>query len=342
MNAPFPDRDFFDGTGYDPETVRFFDVAHEGAQVRSVAAAVDKLADLHGFSPRSVVILSPDHLARQAARLAVTHCEPQRAPLVVTDRLPTFVGALDVVVALTDRGDDPRLAQDLLTAAGRGAETVLAGPARGPLLDDIPDRTVTIPTLPTVAGFSPARVITTVIAVLDLLEATEVPVSERLSELAESIDAEIALLSPERDESINPGRALREFVEGVRVVHTGPGEYAGNHTVGTRTAELVAHLWSARGIPSGFVDPADVPELLAKQNTANSNDIFHDPFLDEPAPLLPLKVVVWATKGTDLSNSLAVNVDSAARTVGRLDTALRLVTRAQAATTYADPGEIRA
>lgn len=337
MTDRYDDRDFFDGSGYDRETVRFFDVAHEGAQIRSVAAAVDKLSDLRGYSPRSIVVLSPDYLTRQACELAISHCEPLRAPIVVTDRLPTFVGALDVVIAVTDRGDDPDLAQALITATGRGAETIVAGPARGPLVDDIPTRARVIPALPTAAGFSPARAITTVIAVLESLEGPEISVGVKLAELADNVDAEIALLSPERDDTINPGRALRSFVHNARIVHTGPGEYEVEHSVGTRAAEFCAHLWTARDLVSGHVHPADLPELLAEENTANSHDIFHDPFLDEPEGLIPLKVIVWAAKSTEIPNALAVSVDATTRPVGRLDTTLRLVTRALAATTYTDP-----
>lgn len=341
MSPTDSDRDFFDGSRYDPETVRFFDVAHEGAQIRAVAEAVDKLSHLRGFDPRSVVILSPEHLARHAARLAVTHLEPLRTPLVVTDRLPTFVGALDAVIALTDRGEHPQLAQDLIAAGNRGAEVVVAGPARGPLLEDLPERAAVIPALPTVAGFSPARAITTVIAVLDACNGAEVPVAERLGQLADNVDAEIAALSPERDETINPGRGLRIFADGARIVHTGPGEFTEDHVVGARTAELVAHLWSARGLPSGFVDPGEIADLVATQSTANSNDIFHDPFLDEEPVLLPLKVIVWAAEEAGWPNSLAVNVDPATRSLGRLDTTLRLITKALAATTYQDPGAAR-
>ena len=34
------DNTFYDGSAYDPETVRFFDVAQEGAQVRQIGGLV--------------------------------------------------------------------------------------------------------------------------------------------------------------------------------------------------------------------------------------------------------------------------------------------------------------
>lgn len=325
------EQDYYDGSGYDPETVRFFDVAHEGAQIRSVAGTVDQLMRLRGAQPRSIVVLATDHLQRAAARFTLAECAPMRAPVIVTDQLPTYFGALDVLVALTDRGDDPVVARALITADNRGAETVVAGPARGPFVDDIPAATISIPALPTVAGFSPARAIVTITAVLDVIENGDIPVEDRLYHLADNVDAETTALSPERDATVNTGRNIRAHVEGARILHTGaPG-------VGANVAELAAHLFSAGGLAGGFADYADFPDALGDTVTANSNDIFYDPYLDEPEGLLPLRVIVWASAETDLAHALPVPVESAAPSLGRLDTALRLITTALAVSTYSAP-----
>lgn len=334
MSTP-DDREYFEGSGYDRETVRFFDVAHEGAQIRAVAGALSELTRLRGASIRSVIIIAPDHLARVAAHFAVAQRSPLRIPVVVTDALPAYVGALDVILALSDRGDDSRLAQGLITADRRGAATVLAGPYRGPLLEDTPGDTVVIPALPTVAGFSPSRVIAAVVALLDVLEEGDVPVGDTLSALADNVDAELSVLSPERDESVNPGRQLRSFVEGARVVHTGePDRGDGDGAVGVHVAELVAHLWSAAGLASGFADPADFPAALGDEPEAVADSIFHDPFIDGPENAVTLKTIVWAAASSPLPRSLPVRVDTAAPTLGRLDVALRLIVRALAAPTY--------
>lgn len=334
MSTP-DDRDYFDGAGYDRETVRFFDVAHEGAQIRAVAGALPELIRLRGASIRSVIILAPDHLPRVAAQFAVAERSPLRVPVVVTDTLPAYVGALDVVTALSDRGDDPRLARDLITADRRGAATVLAGPSRGPLLEDTPDDTVVIPALPTVAGFSPSRAIATVLAVLDVLEEGDVPISDKLAGLADNVDAELSVLSPERDESVNPGRQLRSFVEGARVLHTGaPASGDGDGDVGVHVAELAAHLWNAAGLTSGFADPADFPAALGDEPESVADSIFHDPFLDGPEGTVALKTIVWAAAASSLPRSFPVRVDTAAPTLGRLDVALRLIVRAQATPAY--------
>ena len=56
-----------DTGNYDAETVRFFDVAHEGAQIRLVAGEVERWGEaLSGLNPRSLVIIPTDAIARQA------------------------------------------------------------------------------------------------------------------------------------------------------------------------------------------------------------------------------------------------------------------------------------
>ncbi|MFW9186083.1 exopolyphosphatase, partial [Corynebacterium striatum] len=100
------DSGYFDGAAYDPETVRFFDVAHEGGQVRVLAGEVQQLAQhLGGTQPRSLVILPTEQVARAAAYTAAGLAEPSRVPVVVAESLPQFVGALDVVVVIGERGE---------------------------------------------------------------------------------------------------------------------------------------------------------------------------------------------------------------------------------------------
>ena len=51
--------DYYSGAGhYDRETVRFFDVAHEGAQLRAVAGALPQIERLRGMQPLSLIHIS--------------------------------------------------------------------------------------------------------------------------------------------------------------------------------------------------------------------------------------------------------------------------------------------
>ena len=126
-----------DTGNYDAETVRFFDVAHEGAQIRLVAGEVERWGEaLSGLNPRSLVIIPTDAIARQAAHLGVGLAEPLRIPIVVTESLPRYVGALDVVVVVGEPDECDWASRALITASQRGATTVLIGPAKGPLVED--------------------------------------------------------------------------------------------------------------------------------------------------------------------------------------------------------------
>lgn len=157
-------------TSYDPESVSFFDIAHEGAQARVVAAAVPELARvLGGLRPRSIVILAADQVSRAAAHVAVGLAEPAEVPMMVSESLPRFTGALDVVVVA---GDSPWAERALHAAARRGATTILLNE-----IEDAPEDTVVIDTLPTAEGISPVRAITAVHAVSAVLSEDPVLVS---------------------------------------------------------------------------------------------------------------------------------------------------------------------
>ena len=334
--------DYYEGAQhYDRETVRFFDVAHEGAQLRAVSGSLDALTRLRGMNPRSVVVVGTDQIALAAARAMVALRTPVPLPVVVTDTLPSYVGALDVVVMVGDAAAREQDLKGLLSAASRGCETILAGPGRGPLLDDAPPQTTIIPALPTAAGASPARTMGVVGAVLDALTGDVEEITQALEVVADEVDRELESLSPERDETMNPARQLRAFAADSRVLHTGTSR------CGATIAALIADLWSARGIPSGFVHAEELPlatEFSRPAGGVGANDIFHDPFIDGPLELVPLKTILWAQQAQPDSaaagESAVPNLRvEAVEAVGLGDTAqaLRLITRAYAATALDDP-----
>lgn len=331
--------DYFNGAGsYDRETVQFFDVAHEGAQLRAVAQAAGSVSHLSGLNPRSVVVLATDQVAAAAARAVLAWHAPLEVPVMVTRTLPNFVGALDVVVVVGDAAGRESDSRALITAANRGAATVLAGPSQGPLLDDAPGTTSVIPSLPTAAGPSPARTIAVVDLVLRTLAGEQEVAAERLELLAREVDQEIEAVTPERDETVNAARQLRGFTAGARVLHTGIGAHDG------AVAELAAVVWSTRGIPSAFVAADELAGAVERARPAGrpaADDIFHDPYLDGPAELVGLKTIVWACGNAgDIPDAVspASRVESAVtESQDPAAAALRLLGRAYAATALADP-----
>lgn len=332
-SAPEPARprlagmDYYSGAGhYDRETVRFFDVAHEGAQLRAVAGALPHIEHLRGMQARSLVITATDTLAAAAARAAIALREPLAMPVLVTDQLPAYVGPLDVVLIVGERSTRESDARALITASNRGAEVVLAGPARGPLLDDAPSNTTTIPALPTAAGPSPARTMASVTAVYDALAGSS---TQNLEEIAEQVDADLVALSPEREEAVNPARQLRAFATDALVVHstteTGSSEAT---AVGRAVAAVAAELWTSRGLVSGYAAPEEMPL---------------DQMLDPQSQLVPLKTVLWALPAevaeaaSAAPNTRAESVDDVG--LGSLAQCVRMITRAYAVTAFDPPAD---
>lgn len=203
---------------------------------------------------------------------------------------------------------------------------MLAGPAQGPVIDDAPDRTIIIPSLPDVHSPSPARAVTSIATVLDSLHEEIEVVQEGLEEIASMIDEELILLSPERDSTVNPARQLREFAGGGRIIHTG------SCGLGIVVAEMVATIWTLKGLPSAAVS-LDELSTAAPINLP-IDDIFHDPFIDGPSALIPLKTIVWAEDPAVASFSNALSVTYEASEAGVVAGSLRLITRGLAATTY--------
>lgn len=335
------DSSYTSGAGnYDRDAVRFFDVAHEGAQLRAVAGGLEPLGRLRGMGARALVVVATDQVSLAAARATVTALQPLPLPVVVSRELPGFIGPLDVVVAVgaeAGRDDDARA---LITAARRGAVTVLAGPAEGPLLDDAPSDTAVIAALPTAVGASPARAAAVTAAVLRVLEAPVEVVAERLALIADEVDAEVQALAPDRDDTVNPARQLGAYAQGSRVLHTGAGAY------GDAVAQVAAALWTSRGIASGYLPADEVPAAVENAReaspTARADDIFYDPYLDGGPQLVGLNTIVWACG--DLSGLAApgARVETVAAEASAADEAaqaLRLSTRAYAAAALGEPGE---
>lgn len=321
-------------SGFSREDALFFDIAHEGAQLRAVGQAAHLLEGLRGLQPRSVVVLATDQVAAAAARAVATFAAPLEVPVVVVDVLPAYVGALDVVVVVGDNAGREKDLRGLITAADRGAETIFAGPNQGPLLEDAPQATTVIPALPDTAGASPLRTCAVVGAVLLTLRQPAEVVAERFELLASEVDAELESVSPRRDVAVNAARKLRARVDGTRVLHSGFG------VAGNAVAELVAALWSTHGIPASFVGDSELPFAVERAQEGNSasaaDEIFHDPYLDGPAKLVGLTTVVWTCEATDPVAPAGSQMESVETEADDLAArAARLVARAYAVTALA-------
>ena len=167
---------------------------------------------------------------------------------------------------------------------------------------------------------------------------------ETLEDLAAAVDRELAQLSPERDATTNPGRQLREFIDGARIIHScvlDPYSYSERREhvqLDALVARMAATIWAVHGLPSAYVDPAELRRALDRDSDSSpANDLFYDPFIDgdgADGALVPLKVVFWGQEEANLPNSLAVRSIDPDPGLGHLARSLQLITRSFAATAY--------
>ena len=143
--------------GYDPLAVAFYDIAHEGAQVRAIAGAIEAsvkpqhdefgaeipgLASLAGVRARSIVVLCADNLSYRCAQLAASLIQPLPVALVITETIPGYLGALDVLIVVSEKGEDAAISRAISQSVSRGITTVLVCPGDCPMVSDAPRGTI--------------------------------------------------------------------------------------------------------------------------------------------------------------------------------------------------------
>lgn len=200
-----------------------------GAQIRAVATAVDDgtLDALAGFRPRALVWVSgrsarARHAAGVVSALAEAVGGSSVPPLVHAHTLPTWVGALDVVLVSGDDAGDHDLASAIDTAAARGAVVVADVPREGPVGESGGGRALwlePLPYLPPHRGV--VRHLAAGMAVLTALGVDGLDVGAA----ADAVDAELEGLGPDLATPVNPAKLLATSVAGsdpVVWIHSDP------------------------------------------------------------------------------------------------------------------------
>jgi len=183
--------------------------AMAGAQVRAsaeIAREQDLARHLDVDRPRALVLAGGQGTGRAAMRVIASLLAPGcPVPVVVTDVVPNWVGALDVVYAFTaDPGDD-ELAVSLDRAVRYGATVVLTAPPEGPVAAAVAGRGLLIS--PQLRGAIPesfpCALITGLLTVsgLNLL-----PVDVDLE--ADQLDAEAERNHLGHESFVNPAKSL--------------------------------------------------------------------------------------------------------------------------------------
>ena len=183
--------------------------AMAGAQVRAttgVAAEIELADRLDLGRPRAVVLVVRPGVGRALTKLLAALLAPScPVPVVVTDAVPSWIGALDVVFAHTDDPADRELAAGIERAARYGASVVLSGPQEGPVAASIAGKGLLVaPRMPVPPELTFARGLA---AGLLTANALGLLVAD-LEQLADQLDAEAERGHLGRDSFANPAKAL--------------------------------------------------------------------------------------------------------------------------------------
>ncbi|MER7071493.1 SIS domain-containing protein [Terrabacter sp. NPDC000476] len=315
------------------ETLRA--LAGAGAQVRRTAAAAGEagLDRLRDVEPRGVVVAAAggsvavadlfEAVSRGAAALPVQSCS--------SGSLPGWVGALDVVLAVSQSGRAAGTLALAAEAARRGAFLVTVGAADSPLAD-VCARAHGVHVPIAVEGSS-SRTSMWAQATPALLAADAMGIASTgqatLGELADVLDAAATDARPGSESFVNPAKVLAvELAESTPIVlGDGPfGDVAARRAAAMigRTGRLpVAHGClpdAASQIVACFDGPLAPGDPDGDGGSGGSgsrrvDDIFADPFLDGPSRP-PLRLIMLRDSSDGASHRLADTVVSVAEDAG--------------------------
>ena len=265
-----------------------------GAQVRATATAVDEGAlesVLTGERPRSVIWLAGRGAAESAgAILAATLGDSTTVPLVTVGAVPSWIGALDVLIVAGDDPGDPALVTAAATGVRRGARVVVAAPYAGPLRDATAGRVAVLaPRLSVPDEFGLCRYLAVGLATLSAVGAVA---RADLAALADDLDAEALRNSASRELFTNAAKALAQRISGRSAVLA--GDSAATLATARHCAAVLLRTGHAVVAAAGLADA-----LAALHGAAGATDdmaaLFHDDEIDGP-PAQRLRVLVLTTE----------------------------------------------
>nr|WP_307723840.1 SIS domain-containing protein [Terrabacter aerolatus] len=301
-------------------------LAGAGAQVRRTMAAAGEagLDRLRDVEPRGVVVAAAggsvavadlfEAVSRGAAALPVQSCS--------SGSLPGWVGALDVVIAVSQSGRAAGTLALAAEAARRGAFLVTVGAAGSPLAD-VCARAHGVH-VPIDVGGSSSRTSVWAQATPALLAADAMGIASvshaTLTELADLLDRVATDARPSSESFVNPAKILAtELAESTPIV-LGEGPF------GDVTARRAAAMFGRTGrVPvahgclpdaaSQIVACFDGPLAPGQSGGGGNDDIFADPFVDGPSRL-PLRLIMLRDTSAGDGHELADTVVSVAEDAG--------------------------
>lgn len=298
-------------------------LAGAGAQVRVAARVSDEagIARLAGLDPRGVVVAAAggsaavadlfDALTRGGSAVPVQAC--------AAGPLPGWVGALDLVIAVSQSGRGTGALALAAEAGRRGASLLTVGAADSPLAQvSAQARGIHVPIR--VDGASSRTSMwaqaTPVLLAADVLGLASVPTGT-IAALADVLDERARQAGPSSESFVNLAKLLAaEIAESVPIV-LGSGPFGG--VAARRSAEMFGRTGRvpvASGVlpnaASQIVACFDGPLAAGGTGAGPADGIFADPYLDGPARA-PLRLIMLR----DASDEGAGNAGDEAR-AGRL------------------------
>ncbi|MGH3622457.1 MAG: hypothetical protein ACRDQ5_11805, partial [Sciscionella sp.] len=198
-------------------------------------------------------------------------------PVVIAESIPSWVGALDVVLAHCDDPADPVLAESVALAARRGARILLSAPPNGPVAAAAAGSAALVPPRVDVPlRFAFPKVFTAGLVLVETLGLLHTD----LDALADALDAEAARNQPAQESFVNPAKSLA-----LRLAERTPLLW-GTDLAGTAVAEhaaqtLAAHAGMVSDVAS-YQQATTRPALhRAAVASTSGKDIFADPDDDD-------------------------------------------------------------
>ncbi len=239
-------------------------LAQAGARLRIESGQADftQLSDLSGgYRPRAVIASGPE------ARLVRAILEPScPVPFVAwpTHALPAWVGALDLVLVLTDQTYAAEVSATIAEAVRRGARVIVVCPAGSPVAEQAQGRGTTILATQTGDQLAGAMIM------LDGLSRIGLGPEVRPDRVAQALDEISQVCSPHQSVASNPAKDLA-----IALADELPLVWGGS-VLAARASRRVAEAFrEASGRPALAADAAD---LVAVIQAAAPRDPFADPF----------------------------------------------------------------
>lgn len=271
--------------------------AMAGAQVRAAVemAGETALGDrLDVGRPRALVLIARPGVGHSVPALLAALLSPGcPVPVVISDVVPSWIGALDVVYAHTDDPGDRELAGSLERAARYGASIVLSAPAEGPVAASVAGKGALItPRVPVPNGQVFPRALAAGLLAVRALNLLEVD----FEVLADHLDSEAERGHLQHESFVNPAKAMA-----LRIAERIPLLWALD-PVACAVAEHGAHALAVHaGVVCDVAEYRQAASRSALHRAAVASTSGHDIFADPtdpgaPGPTLSPRVLLLAVR----------------------------------------------